>query len=295
MERFVFLVGTGVARGAVLALFALSLVLIWRSTRIVNFAAGAMAVVACYLALATTALTGSYWVGLVAAVLGGAGLGWVVERGVMRFAGSGPNTDPLAGVILAIGVVIVLQALLGIVAGPAYRPVTVPFDDRPLYVAGVPLLSPYDVFVVLVAAGLMVALRLLFSRTGLGLQLRAAAHAPEVSRLLGVRVARMRTIGWVLASAVGALATLLAVPGELGLDPHSGDALFIGAFAVAVVGGLDSPVGAIVAGIVVGVLTSLVTGYLGASVTPLGVLALLVAVLLVRPSGLFSGIQARRV
>ena len=295
MDRFVFLVGTGVARGVVLALFALSLVLIWRSTRIVNFAAGAMAVVACYIALAVTTLTGSYWLGLIAAVASGGALGWAVERGVMRFATSAKGNDPLAGVILAIGVVMVLQSLVGILAGPEYRPVPVPFDDRPLEVAGVPLLSPYDLFVVVVAVVLMTALRLLFSHTGLGLQLRAAAFAPEVSRLLGVRVGWMRTLGWVLAAAVGALAALLAVPGELGLNPHAADALFIGAFAVAVIGGLDSPVGAIVAGLVVGVLMSLVTGYLGAAVAPLGVLALLVTVLLVRPAGLFASVEARRV
>jgi branched-chain amino acid transport system permease protein len=290
MDRFVFLVGTGVARGVVLALFALSLVLIWRSTRIVNFAAGAMAVVACYVALAVSTLTGSYWLGLLAAVLSGGALGWAVERGVMRLA-----RDPLAGVILAIGVVMILQSLVGIFAGPQYRPVPVPFDDRPLEVAGVPLLSPYDAFVVVVAIALMTALRLLFSHTALGLQMRAAAFAPEVSRLLGVRVGHLRTLGWALAAAVGALAALLAVPGELGLNPHAADALFVGAFAVAVIGGLDSPVGAIVGGLVVGVLISLVTGYLGAAVAPLGVLALLVTVLLVRPAGLLASVEARRV
>jgi branched-chain amino acid transport system permease protein len=292
MDRFVFLVGTGAARGVVLALFALSLVLIWRSTRIVNFAAGAMAVVCCYVALAVTTLTGSYWLGLVAAVVCGALLGLAVERGVMRFASA---RSPLSGVILAVGVVMILQALVGIVAGPQYRPVPTPFDDRPVQVAGVPLLSPYDLFVVVVALALMGALRLLFGRTTLGLQLRAAAFSPEVSRLLGVRVGRMRTIGWVLASAVGGLAALLAVPGGLGLNPHATDALFVGAFAVAVIGDLDSPAGAVVGGLLVGVVLTLVTGYLGAGVAPIALLLLLVVVLVVRPTGLFATVEARRV
>lgn len=290
MDRFTFLVAVGVADGVVFALFALSLVLIWRSTRIVNFAAAAMAVAACYLALGFSSVTGSYWAGLLVAVLAGAGFGWAVERGVMRLAG-----NPLAGVILAIGAVMVLQSLTGIIAGPRYRPAPAPFDERPLHLGGVPLLSPNDLFVIAVAVALMAALRVLFTRTSLGLQLRAAAFAPETSRLLGVRVAWMRTIGWVLAGAVAALAVWLAVPGDLGLNPHAGDTLFISAFAVAVVGGLDSAEGAVIGGLVVGVLVSLVTGYLGAAVAPLGVLALLVLVLLVRPSGLFAGVEARRV
>ena len=291
MDRLLFLLGTGLARGTVLALFALALVLIWRATRIVNFAAGAMAVVGVYVGVAVTGLTGSWWWGLVATVLAGGLVGLVVERGLLRFASA---RSPLSGVILAIGLVIVLQSLLGIVFGQQHQPVPAPFDDRPVQVGGVPLLSPYDAFVVVVALGLMAALRLLFLRTTLGLQLRAAAFAPEVARLLGVRVARMRTVGWVLAAAAASLAALLAMPKELGLNPHAADMLFVYAFTVAVVGGLDSPGGALLGGLTVGVVMSLVTGYLVATLTPVAVLALLVVVLLVRPSGLFAAAEARR-
>ena len=291
MDRLVFLLGTGLARGTLFALFALALVLIWRATRIVNFAAGAMAIVGVYVGVAVTGLTGSYWWGLVATVLAGGLVGLVVERGVLRFASP---RSPLSGVILAIGLVIVLQSLLGIAFGQQHEPVPAPFSDRPLRVGGVPLLSPYDVFVVVVALGLMAVLRLLFVRTTLGLQLRAAAFAPEVARLLGVRVARMRTVGWVLAAAAASLAAMLAVPKELGLNPHAADMLFVYAFTVAVVGGLDSPGGALLAGLTVGVVMSLVTGYLGATLAPVAVLALLVVVLLMRPSGLFAQAEARR-
>ena len=290
MDRLVFLLGTGLARGTLFALFALALVLIWRATRIVNFAAGAMAIVGVYVGVAVTGLTGSYWWGLVATVLAGGLVGLVVERGVLRFASP---RSPLSGVILAIGLVIVLQSLLGIAFGQQHEPVPAPFSDRPLRVGGVPLLSPYDVFVVVVALGLMAVLRLLFVRTTLGLQLRAAAFAPEVARLLGVRVARMRTVGWVLAAAAASLAAMLAVPKELGLNPHAADMLFVYAFTVAVVGGLDSPGGALLAGLTVGVVMSLVTGYLGSTVAPIGVLVLLVVVLLVKPGGVFSMRQAR--
>jgi len=290
MDRLAFLLATGLARGAIFALFALSLVLIWRAARIINFAQGAMALVATYLAFAVTALTGSYPAGLAAGVLGGAAMGFVVERGLMRHA---PHNSPLSGIIIAIGLVMVLQSLLGIFFGPQYRPMAAPFDEAPIFIGGVPLLSPYDLFVLVVALGVMGVLALLFTRTSLGLQLRASAFAPEVSRLLGVRVDRMVTNGWMLSAAVAALAALLLIPTELGLNPHSTDILFVYAFTVAVVGGLDSPVGALLGGLTVGVVMSLVTGYLGSTVAPIGVLVLLVAVLLVKPGGVFSMRQAR--
>lgn len=290
MDRLAFLLATGLARGAIFALFALSLVLIWRAARIINFAQGAMALVATYLAFAVTATTGSYAAGLAAGILGGAAIGFVVERGVMRHA---PHSSPLSGVIVAIGLVMVLQSLLGIFFGPQYRPMVAPFDQSPIFLGGVPLLSPYDVFVLIVALGVMGLLAVLFTRTSLGLQLRASAFAPEVSRLLGVRVDRMVTIGWMLSAAVAALAALLLIPTELGLNPHSTDMLFVSAFTVAVVGGLDSPVGALLGGLTVGVVMSLVTGYLGSTVAPIGVLALLVVVLLVKPGGIFSLREAR--
>ena len=169
-----------------------------------------------------------------------------------------------------------------------------PFDDRAIVVGGVPLLSPYDLFVLVVAVVVMGALAVLFRWTSLGLQMRAAAFAPEVSRLLGVRVSRTVTVGWVLSSVVGSLAALLLVPTSLGLNPHATDSLFVLGFTVAVVGGLDSPVGALVGGVVVGVAMSLVTGYLGAGLVPIAVLVLLVLVLLLRPAGLFAAAEARR-
>lgn len=290
MDRLLFLFATGLARGAVFALFALSLVLIWRAARMINFAQGAMALVATYVAFAATAATGSYWIGLATGLLAGAATGWGVERGVMRFV---PHGRPLTGVIVAIGLVMVLQAVLGILFGPQFRPMRTPFDDSPITIGGVPLLSPYDLFVLITALVVMAALALLFTRTSLGLQLRAAAFAPEVSRVLGVRVTRMVTIGWVLSSVVAALAALLLVPTELGLNPHATDMLFVYAFAVAVVGGLDSPAGALLGGLTVGVAMTLVTGYLGSTAAPIGVLVLLVAVLLVRPGGIFSMKEVR--
>ena len=290
MDRLVFLLATGLARGLVVALFALSLVIAWRAARLVNFAQAAVATVALYAAFAVTGATGSFWAGLAAALLTGAAVNAAVERGLVRRV---PQGSPLPGMIVAIGLVMVLQSALGIAFGPRHRPMAAPFDERPFVVGGVPLLSPYDLFVLVVALAVVGLLAWLFNGTSLGLQLRASAAAPEVSRLLGVRVPRMVTLGWALSGAVAALAALLLVPTELGLNAHSADLLFVHAFTVAVLGGLDSPTGALIGGVLVGVLVSLVTGYLGAGVAPLAVLALLTLVLLVRPAGIFAAAQVR--
>jgi branched-chain amino acid transport system permease protein len=290
MDQLTFLLATGLARGAVFALFALSLVLIWRAARIINFAQGAQALVAAYVAFTVTSASGSYWAGLISALVAGALIGVAVERGVMRLV---PAHDHLAGIIVAIGIVMVLQSLLGILFGPQYRPMQAPFDDSPLMIGDTPLLSPYDIFVLTIAAVTMVALGLLFRFTSIGLQLRAAAFAPEVSRLLGVRVPRMVTIGWMLSSAVASLAAFLLVPTELGLNPHATDMLLVYGFAVAVIGGLDSPLGALAAGLTVGVVVTLVSGYVSATLAPMGLLVLLLGVLLVRPGGIFSMREVR--
>lgn len=290
MDRLTFLLAAGISRGAIFALFALSLVLIWRAARIINFAQGAQALVAVYVAFAVTSVTGSYWAGISAAVIAGGLIGAVVERGVMRFV---PPSNHLAGIIVAIGVVMVLQSLLGILFGAQYQPMRTPLDDSPLVLGGVPLFSAYDTFVLTVTTTVMIGLAGLFRYTSLGLQLRASAFAAEVSRLLGVRVPRMVTLGWILSSAVAALAAVLLVPTELGLNPHATDLLMVYGFAVAVIGGLDSPAGALVGGLIVGIVMTLVTGYLTATLAPVGVLVLLVVVLLLRPNGIFSMRKAR--
>jgi len=125
--------------------------------------------------------------------------------------------------------------------------------------------------------------------------MRAAAFAPEVARLLGVRTGRMLTAGWALAGAIGGLAAMLAVPTGLVLTPTAMDAVFILGFTGAVVGGLDSPVGSVVGGVATGVVLSYASGYLGSDVTQAAALALLVAVLLLRPHGLFAAAPARQV
>ncbi|MEV6692185.1 branched-chain amino acid ABC transporter permease [Micromonospora sp. NPDC051196] len=292
MDRFLFLTLDGLSRGAVYAAFALALVLIWRAGRIVNFAQGAMAVAAAYVAYSVTAATGSYWLGFGAALLAGLLLGAVVDIAVMRLV---DHRSPLNPVIVALGLVLLIQAVLGMLYGNEYRPAQAPFSRTALAVGGTAVLSPYDLFVFAAVGVVGAALVWIFTRTAIGLRMRAAAFAPEVSRLLGVNVGGMLTLGWALASGVGALAAMLVIPTELGLHPHAMDLVFVSAFTAAVLGGLDSPPGAVVGGLGVGLLLSYVSGYAGGDLIPLAVLALLLTVLLLRPGGLFAPVTARRV
>jgi len=290
MDRFVFLTFDGLSRGAVYAAFALALVLIWRAARIVNFAQGAMAVATAYAGYSVVSATGSYWLGCAVALAAGLVLGAAVERLVMRFV---DHSSPLNQVVVALGLVLVIQAVLGMIYGNEYRPAAAPVSREAFTVGGVALLSRFDLFVFGSVAAVVGLLLLLFTRTEVGLRMRAAAFAPDVSRLLGVNVGGMLTLGWALAAAVGSLAGMLVLPTELGLHPNAMDLVFVSSFTAAVVGGLDSPVGAVAGGLLVGLLLSYVSGYLGATVAPMAVLILLVVVLLGRPGGLFAKSTAR--
>lgn len=292
MERFLNLTLGGVASGTVYAAVALALVLIWRSTRIVNFAQGGLMMITTFVAWAVIRSTGSYWLGLLAAVAFGLVLGAVVERLVIRPVENGP---PLNAVIVALGLLVFLQAVAGMIWGGEPRSYPTAFGIEGFDVGGTRLLfSPSDLFAVLAVLAGLLALRLLFTRTGIGLQMRAAAFAPETARVLGVRVGRTLTLGWALAAAVGALAGVLIAPSSF-VSPTAFDAVLVFGFTAAVVGGLDSPGGAVVGGLVLGLLLSYLAGYAGSDVVTLGALAVLVAVLLVRPGGLFPASAGRRV
>ncbi len=124
--------------------------------------------------------------------------------------------------------------------------------------------------------------------------MRASAFAPEVARLLGVRVGRILTLGWAFAAVAGSLGGLLVAP-TVSFSPYYMDFTFVLAFTAAVIGGLDSPVGALVGGLVTGLCVSYVGGYLGSSLEPFGALVLLIVALTLRPQGIFALPEARRV
>jgi branched-chain amino acid transport system permease protein len=292
MSRFVDLTLAGTANGMVYAAVALALVLIWRGTRIVNFAQGGLAMITTFIAYSVVQHGGSYWLALGVAVLAGLLIGAVAERVLIRPV---ENKPPLNAVIVTLGLLVLLQALAGMIYGGTPRSFSPAFGIRGFAVGDRRLLfSPADLFTVLAVVVVMLALALLFRRTALGLRMRATAFAPEVARLLGVRVTRTLTLGWALAAAVGALAGVLVAPSTF-VGPNQFDAVLVFGFTAAVLGGLDSPLGAVVGGLLLGLTLSYVSGYAGSDVVTLGALVVLIAVLMVRPAGLFGTTGARRV
>jgi branched-chain amino acid transport system permease protein len=188
-----------------------------------------------------------------------------------------------------------LIAIAGMIWGNIPRSFPAAFSLRGYRVGGTNLLfTPNDTFTVLIVIVVAAALALLFRRTSLGLRMRASAFAPEVARLLGVRVGRMLTLGWALAAMTGALAGVLVAPSVF-LGPNNFDPILIIGFVAAVLGGLDSPPGAVVGGIVLGLALSYVSGYEGSALVPMAALVILVLVLMVRPTGLFAVQRERRV
>jgi branched-chain amino acid transport system permease protein len=285
----------GAANGTIYAAVALALVLIWRSTRIVNFAQGGMLMFTTFVAWELVVRHHqNYWLGLAVAIVAGLAMGAVVERVLVRPVENGPPLNP---VIVTLGILLMLQAGAGMIWGnglSSYRPeFSVDF-----YHVGhqVILFSPDLLFVVIGVAAVAVGLALLLQRTPLGLRMRASAFSPEIARLLGVRVGRMLTLGWALAAGVGALAGVLIAGTQPNyMNPNGFDGLLILGFTAAVIGGLDSAVGAIVGGLVVGVALALLDNYVSNEIDSFFVLALLIVVLMIRPNGLFARTAVRRV
>ena len=292
MTEFIEFTLEGISSGLIYAAIALSLVLIWRGTRVLNYSQGAMAMFTSFIALEIVYATGNYWLAFVVALISGLAMGGAVERIVVRQVTGKP---PLNAVIVTIGLLIGIEGLAGILFGGNNRSFPDAFSIGGLSIRSVALgITRNDIFTaiaVLLAAGL---LAVLFQYTSIGLRLRATAFNTPVARLLGVRVGRMLTLGWALAGLLGALAGMLVSPSTL-LSPNSMDTIFVLGFTAAVIGGLESPFGAVVGGVVLGVVLSYAGGYLGSEVVNLFGLAALLVVLMLRPTGLFSTAQARRV
>jgi branched-chain amino acid transport system permease protein len=292
MVEFLEFTLQGVSAGMIYAAIALSLVLIWRGTRVLNYSQGAMAMLTTFIALEVEYKTGNFWIAFVVALIAGLVIGGTVERLVTRQVTGKP---PLNAVIVTIGLLIGIEGLAGVLFGGNNRSFPTPFSPVGLSIGKVALgITENDILVavaVLVAAGL---LAVVLQYTSIGLRLRATAFNAPVARLLGVRVGRILTLGWALAGLVGALSGIL-VSLSTPLGPNSMDTIFVLGFTAAVIGGLESPVGAIVGGLLLGIVLSYAGGYLGSEVVNLFGLAALLLVLMLRPTGLFSAAPARRV
>jgi branched-chain amino acid transport system permease protein len=282
----------GIANGMIYALLALALVLIYRATRIINFAQGAAGMMTTFIASSLLARGLGYWWAFVIVLAFGFTLGAVSERILIRPLQGKSELNP---VIVTIGLLVVLEGIAGAIYGNASRGFPAAFSQSGLVVGKTHLaFSHFDVFILVAVLTVMAATLVLFRFTSLGLRMRASAFSGEIARLLGVRVGRLLTLGWGLAGIAGSLAGLLVAPTS-SFGPYYMDLILIYGFTSAVIGGLESPVGALLGGLVTGLCISYVGGYLGSGLEPLGALALLMVALMLRPEGLFSRPQARRV
>ena len=292
MTQFIDYVLGGIGSGAIIALMALALVLTWRATRVVNFAQVGQAMFTTFIALSIQTATGSWWLALVGAMASGVVLGVIVQYLVLRPV---QRADTSGAIIATFGVLIALQAAAAMIWGGDSQAFPQPFENSAITVFGREWpLSVYDLVVIGAAAVMVVGLTLLFTRTSLGLAMRAAAFNSEVARLSGVRVSRTLTIGWALAGFVGACAGVLVAPSST-ISPNSFDILLVFAFTAAVIGGLDSLVGAVSMGVGTGLIMSLVSGYSDSSNAPVVALVLLALTLLLKPEGMFGHTKARAV
>ena len=293
MDIFIQQVVSGLATGGIYASLALALVMIYQATEVVNFAQGEMAMFSTYLAWSLLQTGLPYWVTFFATVAIAFVGGLLIERVVIRPVEGKPI---LTIVIVTLGLLVILNSVAGWIYSYIQKPFPSPFPSKPIKVGNI-VFGAHDVGEISVTLIVLLLLFLFFRYTTLGLAMRAAAQNPVSSRLCGIRVSWMLGLGWGLAAAFGAIAGMLVAP-IVFLDPNMMGGIQLYAFAAATVGGFTSPLGAVVGGLLVGVTENLVGTYVSFIGTELKLtvaLAMIIIVLLVRPTGLFGRTTVRRV
>jgi len=280
----------GIATGGIYASVALALVMIYQATHHVNFAQGEMATFSTFIALTLIQAGLPYWVAFVLTVAISFALGVAIERLLMRPVQHAPV---LTHVGVFIGLLLIVGNLTGWVFGYTTKVFPSPFESEGLLFGG--LVSGHELGSTVVTLAVLLLVYLFFRHTSLGLAMRAAAYNPASSRLVGIRVGWMLALGWGLAAAVGAVAGMMVAP-VVFLDPTMMLGILLYAFAGALLGGIDNPMGAVVGGFAVGVLENLAGAYVVGTELKLTVaLAIIIGVLVVRPSGLFGRVVLSRV
>jgi branched-chain amino acid transport system permease protein len=293
MALFLSQLMNGIGQGVVYASLALALVLIYKTTGILNFAQGEMALFSTYVTWWFTQRGLPVWVSILLSVglsfIGGA----LIERVVMRPV---ERSSALVIVIVTIGLFLALNSIVQVIFGVEAESLPRFYPNENWDIGGVIVRADTLVLIAVLALECLV-LWFLLQRTKIGLALRAVASNPDSSRLVGVSVGTMLMFGWGLSAALGAMAGSLVVPTTTALTAASMQSILVFAFAAAALGGFDSPLGAVVGGLIVGVANALTTEYIDALdgielVVPFGLILL---VLLFRPAGLFGKVHVERV
>ncbi|GAC1506343.1 MAG: branched-chain amino acid ABC transporter permease [Candidatus Dormibacteraceae bacterium] len=293
MTAFLQQVISGIATGCIYASLALALVLIYRAMDVANFAQGEMATFSTFVSYSLIEYAHlDFWTAFALTIVISFGLGVAIERVLIRpFEGK----PVLTLLIVTLGLFTAFNGVTGLIWGYVFKSYRGGFPSEPVRFGGL-YINVQDIGVLGVVLVMLLLLYLFFSRTKAGLAMRSASLYPDSSRLLGVRVGWMLALGWGLASAVGAVSGMLVAP-IIFLDPNMMQSILLFAFAAAVLGGIESPLGAVVGGITIGVLMALVGTYIpgGQDLRLAFGLIVIVVVLLVRPSGLFGRAAVRRV
>jgi branched-chain amino acid transport system permease protein len=293
VEIFLQQVVSGLATGGIYGSLALALVMIYQATDVVNYAQGEMAMFSTYLAWTLLNAGVPYWLAFFATLAIAFVGGLLIERVVIRPVEGAPI---LTIVIVCIGLLVILNSLAGWIYSYIQKPFPSPFPERPIKI-GTIVLGAHDIGAIGVTLVVLLLLYGFFRYTTLGLAMRAAAQNPSSSRLCGIRVGWMLAIGWGLAALVGAVAGMMVAP-IVFLDPNMMSGILLYAFASATLGGFTSPGGAVVGGLIVGVVENLAGTYIGFIGTELKLtvaLAMILVVLVVKPSGLFGRPAVHRV
>lgn len=293
MDLLIQRVIDGLGNGCIYTALALALVLVFRSTGVVNFAQGELAMLSTYVVWIIVDAGAAIWMALAITIVIAFAAGAVLERGLIRLV---PHDNHLVMVMVMIGLYTVLNALGLIFFGSDPRQLPSLFSGGHATIGGVTL--PYATVGALgVLAVISAGLWLLFSHTKLGLGLRAVAENTESSRLAGLPVTALLAVGWGLAAALGAIAGVLVTSLGLFLQPSMMLPVLVYAMASATLGGFDSPIGAIIAGLLLGVAGNLATGYLsfiGSDLSLAVPVVVMLVVMLVKPAGLFGSAKVVR-
>ncbi len=289
MNLFLHQVLSGLATGGIYASVALALVMIYQATHLVNFAQGEMAMFSTYIAWALIQAGVPYWGAFAITVVAAFLLGVVIERVVIRPV---ENAPILAVVIVFIALLVIFNSLAGWIFSYTIKPFPSPFPAEPLF--GNSYVSSHELGSTAITLVVLLLLFVFFRFTPLGLAMRAAAQNPVSSRLVGIRVGWMLALGWGLAAAIGAVAGMMVAP-TVFLEPNMMGGILLYAFAGALLGGIDSPGGAVLGGFLVGVLENVVGAYIGTELKLTVALVVIIGVLVVRPSGMFGKVHVVRV
>jgi len=292
MELLLQQIVAGLATGGIYACMALAIVMIYQAIDHLNFAQGEMAMFSTFIAWQLLQWGLPYWAAFVLTIGISFVAGLLIERIVFKPIHDAPV---LSHVVVFIALFAIINSAAGFIWDFTIKPLPTPFGTSPLF--GSTLIGAHQGGMIAVTLLVLVFLYVFFRYTSVGLAMRAAAGNPESARLVGIRVGWMIALGWGMAAAIGAIAGMLIAP-VVFLDPNMMLGILLYGFAAAVLGGLNSPGGAVVGGFTVGIMENLVgtyVPYVGSDLKLPIALVIIVTVLVVKPGGLFGRVSVQRV